>query len=315
MIASRQFKEGDWLEIGEYIGKVVHVNWRSVTLLNRDEDIIILPNSDLANGKFVNFSSPYPRHVESIFFDFSFDDAPYKVKEILIDAAIKTDGILSDPSPQVFLISYDEFTIRHQIRFHIEHYTDLPQIRDRFVSSIWYAAERGGITFPTRSHEVTIMRNEPESEPEYKRFLSLFLNSSLFRGRDKTILTEMAKHSAAQHYGVHEFIIQQGDDSDCFFMLIKGTAKEVYTDASGTEHFIAELQPGDFFGLVSLVKNDADRTSIIATADAEIIQIEETQAHRLFENDPRLSTFIEQKIENSNRELDAIEAKVTDQKE
>ncbi len=312
LIASRQFKEGDWLEIGEHIGKVIHINWRSVTLLNRDEDIIILPNSDLANGKFVNFSNPYPRHVESIFFDFSFDDAPYKVKEILIEAALKTEGILSDPLPQVFLISYDEFTIRHQIRFHIAHYTNLPQIRDRFVSSIWYAAERGGITFPTRSHEVTLMKPAPEAEPEYKRFLALFLDSSLFRGRDKKILTDMAKQAASLHYGSHEFIIQQGDDSDCFFMLINGSAKEVYTDVAGNEHDIANLEPGEFFGLVSLVKNEADRTSIIATSDAEVIEIDETQAHRLFENDPRLSTFIEQKIENGNHELDAIEAKLVD---
>jgi CRP-like cAMP-binding protein len=90
-------------------------------------------------------------------------------------------------------------------------------------------------------------------------------------------------------------------------MLINGTAKETYTDANGNEHEIADLEPGEFFGLVSLVKNEVDRTSIIATSDAEVIQIEETQAHRLFENDPSLSTFIEQKIENSNQELDAIE--------
>ncbi len=310
LIASRQFREGDWLEIGEHIGKVIHVNWRSVTLLNRDEDVIILPNSDLANGQFTNFSTPYPLHVESIFFDFSFDDSPYKVKQILIDAALKTEGVLAEPVPQVFLISYDEFTIRHQIRFHIADYLHLPQIRDRFVSSVWYAAKRGGITFPTRSHEVFMMKPESQGEAEYKRFLALFLDSSLFRGRDPAILTDMAKHSEAQHFAEHEFIIQQDTDSDCFFMLINGTAKETYTDTKGNEHEIADLEPGEFFGLVSLVKNENDRTSIIATSDAEVIKIEETQAHRLFENDPRLSIFIEQKIESGNQELDAIEVNV-----
>jgi hypothetical protein len=310
LIASRQFREGDWLEIGEHIGKVIHVNWRSVTLLNRDEDVIILPNSDLANGQFTNFSTPYPRHVENIFFDFSFDDAPYKVKQILIDAALKTEGVLAEPLPQVFLISYDEFTVRHQVRFYLEDYANLPQIRDRFVSSIWYAAKRGGITFPTRSHEVFMMKPEPQGDPTYKRFLALFLDSSLFRGRDNAILTDMAKHSESLNFAAHEFIIQQNTDSDCFFMLVGGTVKEMYTDAKGNKHDIANLESGEFFGLVSLVKNEADRTSIIAITDVEVIQIDETQAHRLFEKDPRLSTFIEQKIENSNQELDAIEAKL-----
>ena len=40
LVSSRQFKEGDWLEVGGDIGKIIHVTWRTVTLLNLDEDII-----------------------------------------------------------------------------------------------------------------------------------------------------------------------------------------------------------------------------------------------------------------------------------
>jgi hypothetical protein len=41
-----------------------------------------------------------------------------------------------------------------------------------------------------------MMKPEPQAEPRYKRFLALFLDSCLFRGRDQAILTDMAKHSA-----------------------------------------------------------------------------------------------------------------------
>ncbi|MEZ5535195.1 MAG: mechanosensitive ion channel [Thiolinea sp.] len=94
LISSKQFKEGDWLKVGDHIGRVIQVNWRSVTLLNRDDDVILIPNSDLAKGQFVNFSHPYPHHVERVNFDFSFDDAPHKVKQVLIKAALDTPGIL-----------------------------------------------------------------------------------------------------------------------------------------------------------------------------------------------------------------------------
>ena len=42
---------------------------------------------------------------------FSFDDAPYKVKRVLIETAKGTPGVLADPSPQVALVSYDEFSV------------------------------------------------------------------------------------------------------------------------------------------------------------------------------------------------------------
>jgi len=312
LITSQQFKNGDWLQVGDHIGKVVNINWRSVTLLNRDEDIILIPNSELANGKFVNFSHPYPRHIERIFFDFSFDDAPYKVKEVLIDAAIATEGILHDPSPDTVLVSYDEFTIRHQVSFFIDHYTDLPKIRDRYMSSVWYAAERGGITFPTRSHEITMLEPQKVEQEGYTRFLNIFKNSTLFRGKDEAILTNMAKQSVSHPYGKFEFALKQGTESEEFFMLIDGTAKEIYTDVSGKEHLIRELQKGDFFGLVSLVKDEPDRTSIVLTSDAEVIHINEEPTHQLFEKEPALATLIEQMIESSNKELDRIEARDKD---
>ncbi len=309
LISSRQFKEGDWLEVGDHIGKVINISWRSVTLLNRDEDIVLLPNSELANGKFVNFSSPYPRHIERINFDFSFDDAPYKVKQTLTEAAIKTAGILDDPSPDVILVSYDEFSVRHQISFHIEDYTDLPQIRNRFMSSIWYAAQRAGITFPTRAHEVMLMEAKSESEPSYIRYLEILQDSPLFRGKNMDLLTKMAKRSHLQHYGTHELASQQGYHSAGFFLLLSGTAKEIYTDKTGKVHTIRTLRPGDFFGLVSLVKDEADRTSVHITQDAEVLHIEEEHTHQLFEKEPELSTTVEQIIAAANKELDAIESR------
>jgi small-conductance mechanosensitive channel len=311
LISSRQFKEGDWLQVGEHTGQVINVNWRSVTLLNRDEDIILIPNSELANGKFVNFSNPYPQHIERINFDFSFDDAPYKVKQVLIDAAMKTEGILQDPPPTVILVSYDEFTIRHQISFHIAHYVDLPTIKNHFMSCIWYAAKREGITFPTRSHEVSIIKPKPATEPEYKSHLKTFMESPLFRDKDIDLLTEMAKHSHKETYGTHEYILEQGKSSDDFFMLLTGEAFESYTDITGCKHNIRKIRSGDFFGLVSLVKDEPDRTSIIATQDSEILHIEEAHTHALFEKEPDLSSYIEQIIEKANRELNDIEAKAS----
>jgi small-conductance mechanosensitive channel/CRP-like cAMP-binding protein len=308
LVSSRQFRIGDWLEVDGAIGKVININWRTVTLLNRDEDIIIIPNLQLARAKFINYSYPYPRHIERVNFDFSFDDAPHKVKKALIDAALSTDGILTDPAPKVDLISYDEFSVRHQIRFCIQEYKDLPIIRDRFVSSVWYVAKREGITFPTRAHEVINLEPDAlETEGLVQENFSILEASPLLQGKDSAILQEMAEHSQRLAFGQGEFVIQQGTHSDDFFILLSGGAVEYYRDSTGESHRLNRLAVGDVFGLVSLIRNSPDEVSVIAMEDTEVLSVQEDNAVRLLQKYPELSGHIESMIETQQQELKDIE--------
>lgn len=307
LISSKQFKEGDWLEVGGRIGKVIQVNWRSVTLLNRDEDIIIIPNSDLAKGQFVNFSHPYPHHVERVNFDFSFDDAPHKVKRVLIRAALETPGVLSEPGPQVALISYDEFTVRHEVRFWIADYLDLPKIRDSFVSRVWYVAKRHGLTFPTRAHEVVMLEpTAPDSADEQALFVEMLKRSPLLSRLDPDLLENIAAHSVLQPFGSGEWIIRQGEVSDDCFLLYSGLAREYYRSDDGEHHALNPLKPGDMFGIVSLVRDSGDEISVSAEEDSEVLVINEEAMHTVLDQHPELSVTVEQFIDAKMRELNAL---------
>lgn len=311
LISSKQFKEGDWLQVGEHIGRVIHVSWRSTTLLNRDEDIIIIPNSDLAKGQFINFSHPYPRHVERVNFDFSFDDAPHKVKRILIRTALETPGVLSDPSPEVALISYDEFTVRHEIRFWIDHYSDLPKIRDNFVSRVWYAAKRGGITFPTRAHEVFMMEAPPDTRvDEQQQILVALKNSPLLGKLEPALLESIAERSHLQPFGKGEPVIRQGHYSNDCFMLYSGSATEHYTDAKGRQQQLNHLSLGEMFGVVSLVRDSADEVSVITDEDSEVIVINEEATRRIIPQHPEVAIMLEKVIETRLKELRVLEEHV-----
>lgn len=303
LISSKQFRVGDWLEVNGSIGKIVNISWRSVTLLNRDEDIIIIPNSDLAKGKFVNFSHPYPRHVERVNFDFSFNDAPYKVKRVLTEAALNTDGILHDPPPVVDIISYDVFSVRHQIRFCIEHYVDLPKIRDRFLSSVWYIAKREGVTFPNPAHEVIMMKQPDTRTEEQNNILACFQKSPLLHNTDPEILQAMAEHSRIMEYGKGDALIRQGVDSDEFFIIMDGEANEYYRDISGQEHQLNTLTNGDILGLISLVRNSPDEVTVRAAVDTTAISIDERHTRRLLQKHPELTVTIERLVEKQQNEL------------
>lgn len=47
---------GDWIETGDFSGRVVDINLRSVVLQPRDQNLLVIPNSDIVNTPFKNYS-------------------------------------------------------------------------------------------------------------------------------------------------------------------------------------------------------------------------------------------------------------------
>jgi small-conductance mechanosensitive channel len=310
LLTSRQFRINDWLSLpDDRIGKVISMNWRTVTLLTRDEDILIVPNSDLAKSTYTNFSHPYPRHMERVLFDFSFDDAPYKVKDAMIEAALATPGVLSDPYPSVALISYDEFSVRHEVQYFIEHYSDQPRIRNDFMSRVWYVAKRHGITFPTRAHEVVMMPSPADSDSQSEDVDISLLRRFPFLERRTTGLEDIAQHSHLLEYGRGEVILRQSEISTSLYLILEGSAEETHIDKTGHLHRINKLFNGDFFGLASMIRQEGSNISVTATTDLVVIAVSEAATHRLMDRYPDLADEMEHIIEKRLREVGNLDAK------
>jgi small-conductance mechanosensitive channel len=84
LLIAKPFQTGDWIQVGEENGKVVEFNWRSVKIVNRFDELIIVPNNVLGKEKFKNLSRPNKIHAEFVTIGFSYQDNPAKVKEVLL---------------------------------------------------------------------------------------------------------------------------------------------------------------------------------------------------------------------------------------
>jgi small-conductance mechanosensitive channel len=81
LLIAQPFKKGDWINVNGEIGKITEFNWRSVKIINRDNELIIIPNNILGKEKIKNLSRPNPFHTEMVSIGFSYDDHPEKVKK------------------------------------------------------------------------------------------------------------------------------------------------------------------------------------------------------------------------------------------
>ena len=148
LLFERPFSVGDWLTVGEVTGQVIDINWRAVRLQTFDREMVNIPHKLIGNEIIRNFSRPIAIHAERIRHGFSYNDPPNLAKHVLLTTALETEGILKDPEPEIFTISYDDFAITYEVKFYISDYCDIESIRDRFMSRIWYAAQRNSLTIP-----------------------------------------------------------------------------------------------------------------------------------------------------------------------
>ena len=294
LLSSKPFSVGDWICVGDKDGQVQNIDWRAVTLVDFSGDSLVIPNAAIAKEQFKNYSRPSPIHRESVPFDISFDDPPNKVKQVLLEAAAEVPDILTEPAPHVALISYDEFSIRYEIRYFINDYGNVAVIHNDFITRIWYANKRYGITFPTRAHEVYNFDGPSSATQEEtpNEILGLLQESKIFSVTDKELL-ELAAHSKVEDFGVGECLLQKGALTDKIYLILNGVAKEHIENKNNELLHEYRLKSGDLFGLASLVRKEPSLVTVCALSDIRVIAIDIQSMQELLKQNPSVAQALE----------------------
>jgi len=291
LLFERPFEIGDWLEVDGQKGKVIEVNWRSVHIMTRDLEQLIVPNSVLAQAVIRNYNQPEQQHVEPVIIGFSYDDPPNKVKRIMRETALRTAGVLCDPAPIVQTISYDDFSIAYKVRLFLADYSKVPAIRDEFVTRIWYAAQRGGLSIPFPIRDVYHHHTPKLAADEPLRRLAGYMKSlpSLAMVDDE-VLEELAAHASLVHFGHGEVAIDQGQkDVKLHFVLAGSAIATTLSNVTDRLQTVAEMTRGDFFGYSALLANEPSPMTITAVEDLEVLVLETDAVQSMLNQTPRFS--------------------------
>ena len=273
LLFERPFSEGDWITVDDITGKVIEINWRSVHLLTRELEMLIIPNAVLAGATIRNYRRPQKLHIEPVDIGFSYSDPPNKVKQVMKKTALATKGVLDKPEPVVQTISYDDSSIGYRVRLFLSDYDKVPQIRDEFVTLIWYAAERNGlnIPFPIR----TLYHNPPakvNSAEIIDGYLQNLEELPIFANADRQVLADLARDAEEKAFGEGEKAIAQEARCEEIYIIIDGTAAvTIRQENSLLEEEIAQLRDGDFFGESALSGKSISPVSVTALSDLRVL--------------------------------------------
>ena len=106
LMLDQPFRIGDRIQLaGGQIGDVVDIGLRSTKIRTLDNQLLIIPNSDLCNTMLINQAFPDARVKGRINIGVAYGSDVERVKEILVATALEVAEVLRDPLPESFFVS------------------------------------------------------------------------------------------------------------------------------------------------------------------------------------------------------------------
>ena len=105
----------------------------------------------------------------------------------------------------------------------------------------------------------------------------------LFSGFNENELRRVAELSRIAEAPAGTVVTQMGEPGDSFFIIIDG-AVVVRTPLGAS----SQLQPGDFFGEMSLLDGEPRSATIVATTDLRLLVVDRSHFWRLLDETPDL---------------------------
>ncbi len=150
----RPFKKGDRIEIGAgEIGIVDEIGLRSTRIRNLYNNMIIIPNSEIANSKIINYNYPNDKMMVKIMIGTAYGSDVAKVKKVLLGIANSIDEVIDNPAPNIRFDNHGESSLDFAIIMWVRNPKDKMTVRDKVNTAIdkEFRKNRIDIPFPTRT--------------------------------------------------------------------------------------------------------------------------------------------------------------------
>lgn len=308
LLFERPFATGDWIGIGHLHGRVTHINWRAVHIVTREKDLHVVPNLVLGKEVINNYSRPNKAHGVFLEVGFSYDDPPNKCKRMLREICEDVPEILPY-GISVRTLGYQDFLINYQIRFFIEDYLRQPEIEDDFMSRVWYAARRKGITipFPIRTvHNFALQQRPVVDRPAEIR--AALKRVPLFDDLGAEELVTLGDRASILDFAAGDAIVRQNDPGDSMYVIERGTVTVKHQVGTRASQALAELSEGACFGEMSLLTGEPRSATVVAKTDTLAILIQKSALSAILEARPELAQTFAQVVEERRRgQADLIE--------
>ncbi len=283
LLADQPFSAGDWIESGDVEGRVIDVNWRSTRIQDRNGDLVVIPNGQLAKATITNFDQPSRLHRVTVLVQVERTASPTAAKEMFLDAARSTPGVLTEPAPKVWVTNIADPVVDYTTLMWIDDYLISPQVQADFSSLVWYLSYRHDVPLPNPAQDLYLFdgaRTALEAQVSAVDVRRALSRSVLFAEVPDDVLDRLAAASSLERFQAGE-VISDTDEMSDLCVLDDGRARLVLrsdlvdADGAGASDVIEVLEhsEGEILGLLDDLPDSRRRPVVLATTDCRIVRI------------------------------------------
>jgi small-conductance mechanosensitive channel len=120
ILAERSLRIGDTVKVDGFEGVVADIKTRYTLIRSADGRAAVIPNEKLISERVENLSIADPRVLVSTDISVGYDSDPDQVIRIMVDAAMRTQRVLADPSPGARLVAFGADGLEFRLFFWID---------------------------------------------------------------------------------------------------------------------------------------------------------------------------------------------------
>jgi CRP-like cAMP-binding protein len=138
----------------------------------------------------------------------------------------------------------------------------------------------------------------------------LLLKVSIFSTLTQEQAGLLGNSVVRKSYKRGDFILEQGQKSNTLSILLRGRARVVMAHSDAREVILATLQPGDYFGEMSLIDGLAHSASVVAEIASQVLVLERRDFMRCIDSNSDLSLAVMQglvaRLRIANQKISAL---------
>ena len=189
----------------------------------------------------------------------------------------------------VRVLSYGDFAINYKSTFFVDDITKLGPIRDAFMTKVWYAARREGITipFPTAT-EIGYEASDIEEKAKPPIAASLAKIPILFSLTEQQ-RADLPASAEWQSFARNEIIASTGSTLHGIYLVVDGRVRATTHGHDGKEVPAFEVGPSELFGESTASANRLSEFKLVALEDLNCVVIRHEKAMELVTDSPRFA--------------------------
>ena len=309
---ARPYSLGEMVEVLQSTGRVQKIDWRSTAFLNNQGDLVVVPNSKLAQEAIINHSSPITTTGRYIEVGLHYRHAPNICIQVLLEACGSVPDVLTDPPPEVYVLRFDDSAVVYRILLFIPDYGQRFRIESKVREAIWYHTRREDLEIPYPIRNVYYRKPDQGVDAE-REVRSLLDTVDFFAELAEADLQVLARRAHFQLYAAGEKVCVQGNPGDSFYIIKAGRLEVSARDSEGEVFLSLELKPGQYFGEMALLTGEPRSATVSSKTDSELIRFGKEDLRHILRSNPQVEEIISKVL--AQRQLQTQQARVEAQEE